>query len=270
MTTKVLLVEGDAAQAAELVEMMAAGAHDDFVVEHAESVAAAGPLLAAGGFDAVLVDFGDPIGRSADLAGLVAAAGAVPVVVLTDRDDQELGAAAMQAGAQDYLVRRDINGEALRRVLRYSRARIRAQAAFEQTLAAHGRELEREVAERTSKLSREIADRIRVEAALRESQHRIQAITDNLFEGVLVVDGAGMWCSPTGQPGCCWAARYATPLPSGMWTRSSPSWRASASGASAMVRSTTSPGPASCTRTTTRCSRRRWAAPWWWPWPVRR
>ena len=192
MTTRVLLVEGDTAEAARVVEMLASSGHDEFLVEHAPTVDAARVYLTGGGFDAVLLDFGDSAaGRPAELADLVAAA-TLPVVVLTERDDEDLGAAALQAGAQDYLVKRRINGDALRRVIRYARERTRAQLAFEATLAEHGRQLERQVAERTSKLSHEIADRIRVEMALRDSQHRIQAITDNLFEGVLVVDRDGL------------------------------------------------------------------------------
>jgi PAS domain S-box-containing protein len=193
MTTKVLLVEGDADEAAKVVEMLASSGHDEFLVEHAETVAAAKAYLSAGTFDAVLLDAGDSAaGRVAALTELVAAAATLPVVVLTERDDENLGAAALQAGAQDYLVKRRINGDVLRRVIRYSRERTRAQLAFEATLAEHGRQLERQVAERTSKLSQEIADRIRIETALRDSQHRIQAITDNLFEGVLVVDLDGL------------------------------------------------------------------------------
>ncbi len=193
MTTKVLLVEGGADEAARVVEMLASSGHDEFLVEHAESIAVAKVYLAGGGFDAVLMDFGDnAVDRPAELVDLVAAAATLPVVVLTERDDEDLAASALQAGAQDYLVKRRINGDALRRVIRYSRERTRAQIAFEAALAEHGRQLERQVAERTSKLSQEIADRIRIETALRDSQHRIQAVTDNLFEGVLVVDRDGM------------------------------------------------------------------------------
>ncbi len=53
------------------------------------------------------------------------------------------------------------------------------------------KELERQVAERTKGLREEIAVRRRTEAAFRESEQRLQAITGNLFEGVLVVDTYG-------------------------------------------------------------------------------
>jgi len=51
--------------------------------------------------------------------------------------------------------------------------------------------LEQKVLERTEKLSKEIADRLRMESALRRSQQRTQAITSNLFEGIIVADKIG-------------------------------------------------------------------------------
>jgi PAS domain S-box-containing protein len=68
---------------------------------------------------------------------------------------------------------------------------ITGQKQMDAVIADQQVRLERMVEERTDKLSREIADRIRVETALRDSQCRLQAITGNLFEGVLVVDVHG-------------------------------------------------------------------------------
>ncbi len=55
-------------------------------------------------------------------------------------------------------------------------------------LETHQGELEREVAERTHELSREVKERRRTESAFRESQERLMAIAGSLFEGVLVTD----------------------------------------------------------------------------------
>ena len=192
MTTRVLLVDECAADAAKVIAMLAISGRGEFEVTHTVTVADALARLGDETFDAVLVDFGPaievPAGR---LASLLVAATELPVLVLTENDDEDVGAAALQAGAQDYLVKSRINGDVLRRVIRYSRERTWVQRAFETALADHQKRLEELVVERTGKLSREIADRVRIEAALRESQHRMQAITDNLYEGVLVIDDAG-------------------------------------------------------------------------------
>jgi len=192
MTTRVLLVDEDGGDAGKVIAMLAVSGRGEFHVTHALTVSNALTLLGGATFDAILVDFGKTVDTSPGrLAALLVAATELPVVVLTENDDEDIGAAALQAGAQDYLVKSRINGDVLRRVIRYSRERTWVQRAFETALADHQKRLEELVVERTGKLSREIADRVRIEAALRESQHRMQAITDNLFEGVLVLDLAG-------------------------------------------------------------------------------
>ncbi len=55
-------------------------------------------------------------------------------------------------------------------------------------IETHQDDLEREVAERTRELSREVKERRRTENAFRESQERLMAIAGSLFEGVLVTD----------------------------------------------------------------------------------
>lgn len=62
----------------------------------------------------------------------------------------------------------------------------------EQELRRSHEQLERRVAERTWELSQALLEGERTEVALRASNARLNGITDNLFEGVLVVDGLGM------------------------------------------------------------------------------
>ena len=56
-----------------------------------------------------------------------AAAPDLPIVVLTGVEDQELGLRAAQQGAQDYLVKSQVNADLLARTLRYAVARASAQ-----------------------------------------------------------------------------------------------------------------------------------------------
>jgi diguanylate cyclase (GGDEF)-like protein len=60
----------------------------------------------------------------------------VPVVVLTGLDDDKLGVEAMKAGAQDYLVKGQINSQLLIRSIRYAIERKRIELRLEY-LAAH-------------------------------------------------------------------------------------------------------------------------------------
>ena len=64
----------------------------------------------------------------------------VPVVVLTGRDDNELALAALQAGAQDYLIKGQFEHDALGRAVRHAlvRARLEGQLRESQKMQAIG------------------------------------------------------------------------------------------------------------------------------------
>ncbi len=173
MITRLLLVATGGEGANATIELVRTGAEDDFVVDRVDSVAAAVETLGERRFDTILLDLGvSSHSGPAEMEAIVAAAGDIPVIVLTEISDEDAGARAVQAGAQDYLVKGRINGDALRRVIRYSRERVQAQSD-------------------PDGLERQIAERRRAEQALRESQHRVKAITESMFEGVLVIEEAG-------------------------------------------------------------------------------
>jgi len=51
----------------------------------------------------------------------------VPVVVLTGVDDEQIAIEALQKGAQDYLIKGNVNGKSLTRIIRYAIERKRSQ-----------------------------------------------------------------------------------------------------------------------------------------------
>ncbi len=122
---RVLLVEDDAGDAL-LVEELLAEVGAPIKLTRAHSIREAGPLLA--GQDCVLLDLGLP-----DASGLQAlrqieqAHGDVAVVVLTGLADELQGMAAVAAGAQDYLVKGQVDGDLLSRVIRYAVERVRSE-----------------------------------------------------------------------------------------------------------------------------------------------
>lgn len=92
--------------------------------------------LAGTAFDAVLLDMHLPDSRGLDTVRVVVeAAGAVPVVVLTGLDDDSVGTDAIRVGAQDYLVKSDIEPGLVGRVITHAIERRRISMALEQ---AHG------------------------------------------------------------------------------------------------------------------------------------
>jgi serine phosphatase RsbU (regulator of sigma subunit) len=129
---RVLLVEDDDADAFLVQELLTeAGAAVDLAV--ATSLAEARAKLA--GVDCVLLDLGlpDSFGLDGLREILAASDGArtrtgqgIAVCVLTGRQDEHLGTEALGVGAQDYLVKGQVEGVLLARSLRYAVERKRA------------------------------------------------------------------------------------------------------------------------------------------------
>jgi serine phosphatase RsbU (regulator of sigma subunit) len=121
---RILLVEDDEGDAFLVRELLAeAGASFDLQV--ATSLRAAQSMML--GVQCVLLDLGLPDAEGIDgLRRLLAVAGSAAVCVLTGRSDEHLGVAAVAEGAQDYLVKGQVDGVLLVRALRYAVERKRA------------------------------------------------------------------------------------------------------------------------------------------------
>ena len=101
---------------------------DSFELTHLLRMSEAVLRLAKGGVDIVLLDMGLPDEHGLDTVRRAhAAAPGVPVIVLTGLDDEALAAEAMKEGAQDYLIKGQIESRALPRALRHAIERHRMQ-----------------------------------------------------------------------------------------------------------------------------------------------
>ena len=93
----------------------------------ADSLAKGIERLDQGKIDVVLLDLVLP--DSAEIATLESARAAapdIPIIVLTSLDDVSLAAKAVEAGAQDYLIKTDVNSMLLARSIHYAIERFRA------------------------------------------------------------------------------------------------------------------------------------------------
>jgi diguanylate cyclase (GGDEF)-like protein/PAS domain S-box-containing protein len=130
---RLLLVEDNPGDARLLREMF--DERDQAVhmtrLTHVQSLVEAEKFLSEGEVDIVLLDLGLP-----DANGLAvvrraqAAAPRVPLVVLTGLDDEGLAAEALHEGAQDYLIKGQIEERGLFRALRYAIERKRMEEAL--------------------------------------------------------------------------------------------------------------------------------------------
>ena len=110
-------------------EMFGKERGDSFKLTHHLRMKEAEIHLVQGGVDIVLLDMGLPDGHGLDTVRRAhAAAPDVPMIVLTGLDDEQLAAEAMKEGAQDYLIKGQIENRALPRALRHAIERHRMQA----------------------------------------------------------------------------------------------------------------------------------------------
>jgi serine phosphatase RsbU (regulator of sigma subunit) len=121
---RVLLVEDDE-QDAFLVRELLDEVHAPVDLTVARTLAEAQARIGAA--DCVLLDLGLPDAQGLDgLRRLLAVAQGAAICVLTGLGDEHLGAAAVGEGAQDYLIKGQVDGNFLARSLRYAWERRRA------------------------------------------------------------------------------------------------------------------------------------------------
>jgi PAS domain S-box-containing protein len=111
-----------------------------------------------------------------------------PIVILTGNDDEQAALEAMQLGAQDYLYKNSLTGELLQKSLRYAIERKRLECSWREELEERVRERTAELSAVNEQMRREIAERRRVEEALRESQRFVERITDAVPSVIYILD----------------------------------------------------------------------------------
>jgi signal transduction histidine kinase len=148
-TVKILLIEDNLAEARLLQEFLRPDKNNDFHLVHVKRLAEALQEINQNTYDVILLDLTLPDSQGlASLAALINYAPNLPVVVLTNTNDDELALEAVRSGAQDYLVKRLVKPEVLVRSLRHA---IERKHALE-TLRAVNHTLEMKVQERTDEL----------------------------------------------------------------------------------------------------------------------
>lgn len=132
---RVLLVEDNEDDALLIGETLSG---TNITIEHAERLSTALEQLANDRFDVVLLDLSLPDAYGLDTIGrILGQAPGVPIVVLTGLNDEEAAVKAVERGAQDYLIKGQVDGHLVVRALRYAIQRHRA----EETLKERNREL---------------------------------------------------------------------------------------------------------------------------------
>ncbi len=118
---KILLVEDNAGDARLFREMLKDQGPHEIELTRVESLREAETRLAGHAFDIILLDLGLTDAQGLEVVQRVcAAAPKIPLVVLTGLDDDLVAAQALQEGAQDYLIKGQIETRGLLRAMRYA------------------------------------------------------------------------------------------------------------------------------------------------------
>ena len=166
-STKALLIEDNEDDALIVREILAGAKGARFDLTWADRLSVGLERLAEGGINVILLDLSLPDSQGLDTCTAIhAQAPDVPIVVLTGREDTGLAVQAVQAGAQDYLVKGQIDNNLLVRAMRYAIERQQLLVELEQ----------------------------KTQELLQASETRFRTIIEKNADGIVIVDGNGLVC----------------------------------------------------------------------------
>ena len=144
-----MLIEDNLAEARLLQEFLKQAQSKEFSLVHVKRLQEALKELHQDTYDVILLDLTLPDSQGlSSLPRLINHAPSLPIVVLTNTNDEELAIEAVRQGAQDYLVKRQVNVDVLVRSVHYA---IERKQVLE-TLRTVNQTLQTRVEERTAEL----------------------------------------------------------------------------------------------------------------------
>jgi len=130
--SRALLIEDNPADAHFFSDLLRQAGAWQTQLTHVKTLGAALERLSSAEFDVALVDLSLPDASGVEaVVHLHSSFPSLPLVVLTDLDDEAMGARAVREGAQDYLVKGQSDGPLLLRAMRYASERLRAIEALQ-------------------------------------------------------------------------------------------------------------------------------------------
>jgi DNA-binding response OmpR family regulator len=181
---RALIIEDNAEHSMLLARLLAGSTHPRFVVTTAASLADGLAEFEQTQPAIILLDLSLPDSQGLrTFDSVAAAAGKVPIVVLSGIIDVSVAIQALQRGAQDYLVKGHVDNHLLLRSIQYALERKTSQMALQRA----NEELEGRVQERTrelslanEKLQREVSERKRAESEALESNQQLMDALEEL------------------------------------------------------------------------------------------
>ena len=178
---QLLLIEDNEDDANLIIKALTKIEDSTFKIEWRNSLAEGKKALVANNFDLVLLDLFLPDSEGMEtIEAVLDSAPTIAIVVLTGLDDDKISLQAIQAGAQDYLVKGSFHIQVLRRVIVY---------------AIQRKNIELELNATVDRLQREVVERTKAEDALVQYKNRLEDIvaerTAELSKAKVQAEAAG-------------------------------------------------------------------------------
>ncbi|MGC1396671.1 MAG: PAS domain-containing protein, partial [Coleofasciculaceae cyanobacterium] len=116
----ILLVENNITEAELLKNFLSENWGIDFEITHIQCLKKTLELLQQKSFDVILLNMELPDSQGLETIATVREASLTPIVVVTGLDDEELAVQAIRQGAQDYLIKGQVDSPVLINALRYA------------------------------------------------------------------------------------------------------------------------------------------------------
>ena len=176
-----LLIEDNEDDANLIIKALTKIEDSNFKIEWRNSLAEGKKALVANNFDLVLLDLFLPDSEGMEtIEAVLDSAPTIAIVVLTGLDDDKISLQAIQAGAQDYLVKGSFHIQVLRRVIFY---------------AVQRKNIELELNATVDRLQQEVTERAKAEDALVQYKNRLEDIvaerTAELSKAKVQAEAAG-------------------------------------------------------------------------------
>ncbi len=187
-STRILIIEDNIRDARLIQEMLKEVRHFNFVFTHVEKLGKGLECLRKNDFEVLLLDLNLP--DSTGLETFIKAHNSssnLPIVILSGQFDEDIAVEAVHQGAQDYLMKGEVDGKLLARSIFYAIER----KAIEEELIKHRDHLEELVEKRTrglkeanKKLRKEINERKQAEEEIRSSLEEKKILLDEIQQRI--------------------------------------------------------------------------------------
>ena len=131
---KILLIEDNPGDARLIRELLSEGKGMDFQMEWANGLTTGLNNLSVDEFDIILVDLGLPESQGLDtFTNIYAYASSIPIIILTVLNNENIAIKAVHEGAQDYLIKDQVDADSLVRSMQYAIERKKTEKVLLRT-----------------------------------------------------------------------------------------------------------------------------------------